>query len=373
MITGVNKQVQLGKIKKEKMFFYFNDGGSINYVRQYHLNVLKTIPVSSATQIAYTLGYIWGLPNGEVQPFIDITSSGITIDDIYEPIYADFTITKDGVTQTFEHCPSFGIVERKSTAHPNRISIRFQLPTDVDLSNYTISISNMVLYEATYEPHYIAVGEHDIGVVVPPEHNSFERYKLSMSFDSIRCDEPRTVNGSEYCELTFSGSATLVNYGVVLGNDLLKIALLKVGVEADEPIEFTNQPVYYLEPLEMPSGNNISTQVSQLVSNKFMSNSHADAMSATLQYTFIYDSENPFLKQLFYYGRYGMQGLENNVIDINSITPNMVFRMAEIWSSWGEYEWRALLVKIVENVDIENTESDTLTLTATMQIQKANV
>ena len=373
MITGHSKQVGIGKINKEKSFFYYNEGDFINGVRQYKLNILKTIPVPSTTQIGYTLGYIWGLPNGEVQPFIDITSSNITIDDIYEPIYADFTITKDGVAQTFEHCQSFALVDRRTTSHPNQLSIRFKLPIDDNLQNYEISISNMVLYKSTCEADYVSIRETDVSVAMPPTHNSFERYKVSMSFDSIRCDEPRTVNGSEYCEITFSGSATIVNHSVVLGNDLLKIALLKVRIDADTPIEFSNQPIYYLEPLEMPSGNNINTQVSQLVSTRFLTNTHADAMSPTLQYTFILDRDNELLNQLFYYGRYGMKGFDHSVIDINSITPNMVFRLAEIWSSWGDYQWRGMEVKIVENVDIENTESDTLTLSLTMQIQKENV
>ena len=58
-------------------------------------------------------------------------------------------------------------------------------------------------------------------IIFPPEHTSFEKYKLSFSFDAIRCDEPRNLNGEEYCELSFGGSATLVNTGVKLGNDLL--------------------------------------------------------------------------------------------------------------------------------------------------------
>ena len=47
----------------------------------------------------------------------------------------------------------------------------------------------------------------------------------------------------------------------------------------------------------------------------------------------------------------------------------MLFLTNEIWCSWGEYEVSSLTTKLIENIDIENTESDTLTLSLTMQIQ----
>lgn len=201
-------------------------------------------------------------------------------------------------------------------------------------------------------------------IIFPPEHSSFEKYKMSMSFDSLRCDEPRNLNAHEYCDLTFGGSATLVSNGVALGNDLLKVDISKIGIKAETDIDFTDPPHYYLEPLEMPSGNSANTQINQLISNKFISMSHTDSISLTLQYTFIYDKTIPLLKQLFKYGRYGTQGLTKE-----DISPNMLFLTNEIWCSWGEYEVSSLTTKLIENIDIENTESDTLTLSLTMQIQ----
>ena len=201
-------------------------------------------------------------------------------------------------------------------------------------------------------------------IIFPPEHLSFDKYKLSMSFDSIRCDEPRNLNANECCDLTFGGSATLVSDGVALGNDLLKLDIYKVGIRAETNIDFTDPPHYYLEPLEMPSGNSANTQINQLISNKFISMSHTDSISLTLQYSFIYDKNIPLLKQLFKYGRYGTQGLTKE-----DISPNMDFVVNEIWCSWGEYEVISLHTKLIENIDIENTESDTLTLSLTMQIQ----
>ena len=202
-------------------------------------------------------------------------------------------------------------------------------------------------------------------MVYPPEHSAgYEAYKLSFSFDVIRCDEPRTLNSQEYCELTLSGSATLVSKGVQLGNDLIKVGITKYGIKAQNDITFANPTTYYLEPLEMPSGNNANTQINQLVSNKFVSMSHTDSIALTQQYTFIFDKNIDLLKQLFNYGRYGTQGTT-----ASDISPNMIFITRELWSSWGEVEKHDIYTKIVESVDIENTESDALTIGITMQMQ----
>lgn len=218
-----------------------------------------------------------------------------------------------------------------------------------------------------YELDYAVItddGTYD-NVIFPPEHESFDKYKLSMSFDSLRCDTPKTLNGKEYCELSFGGSATLVNKGVKLGNDLVKISMKKYKILAQTPITPTDTTVYYLEPLEMPSGNGANTIPNQLVSNAFKVNSHTDSLTITLQYTFIADDDNTLLSQLFDYGRYG-------TLDNNAISPNTIFNMVEWWSSWGVVGKQTYLGKLIESVDIENTESDTLTLSITMQVQGEN-
>lgn len=222
----------------------------------------------------------------------------------------------------------------------------FELDTDYDLIND----------DGTYQD-----------IVFPQDNISFDKYKISFSFDAIRCDEPRNLNGDEYCELSFGGSATLVSNGVQLGNDLLKISVSKYGIKAQTPIVFTNAPIYYLEPLEMPSGNNANTQVNQLLSNKFVANTHIDAIALTLQYTFIADFSINLLEQWFKYARYGTQGITST-----DISPNMIYIVKEYWCSWGEYEVNTVNTKIIDSIDIENTESDTLTLSLTMQIQGEN-
>ena len=224
-----------------------------------------------------------------------------------------------------------------------------------------ISMTTLTKVWSFYEDSF------DCEIAYPPEHQSFDKYKVSLSFDSIRCDEPRNLNANEYCDLSFGGSATIVSHGVGFGNDLLKIGVKKIGIQAQSYISFSNPTKYWLEPLEMPSGNNANTQINQLISNNFISNSHTDSIAITLQYTFIYDNNVDLLKQLFKYGRYGTQG-----VTVEDISPNMDFSIDEIWCSWGDYENNNFKTKLVENVDIENTESDTLTLAITMQVQGDN-
>ena len=203
-------------------------------------------------------------------------------------------------------------------------------------------------------------------VIFPPQHTSYERYKMSLSFDSIRCDEPRNINAEEYCEISFGGSATLVNYNVKLGNDLLKIYVSKYKIVADTPYTYGSNG-YYLEPLEMPSGNNANTQINQLVSNAFVSNTHTDSLALSLQYTFICDESVTILEQWFNYARYGTQGIATN-----KISPNTIYLIKEFWCSWGVFKNKQFYGKIVESIDIENTESDTLTLSVSFQLQGEN-
>ena len=211
--------------------------------------------------------------------------------------------------------------------------------------------------------------EQNPNILFPP-NGKFTKYKLSLSFDSLRCDEPRNLNADEYCTISFGGSATLVSNGVALGNDLVKIGIKKTKIMADTPIEITNSE-RWLEPLEIPSGNNVDTQVNQLVSNKFITNTHSDNISLSLQYTFVCDRTIDYIDQFFKYGRYGIQGTQTDNFE-SGITPNMIFEVKEIWSSWGDVEVISFKAKIVESIDIENTESDTLSITIPLQIQGEN-
>ena len=237
----------------------------------------------------------------------------------------------------------------------NVVYVQYAMGTYIYLLNYSFAYNDGTITD----------------IVFPPEHTSFEKYKVSLSFDAIRCDEPRNLNEKEYCELSFGGSATLVNNGVKLGNDLLKLSIHKNKIVANPTVDLSSSSIYYLEPLEMPSGSNANTQISQLMSNKFISNTHTDSLSLTLQYTFIADENVELLNQWFDYARYGTQDTTSSTLD-ERISPNIVYDVVEYWSGWGNYKTKQVLAKITGDISIENTESDTLTLGVTFQVQGEN-
>ena len=201
-------------------------------------------------------------------------------------------------------------------------------------------------------------------IIFPPTHNSFTKYKVSLSFDALRCETPKSLNGKEIILISFGGSATIVNRTIRLGNDLTKVGIMKYKrVEASGDVFIDTSNTYWLEPLEMPSSNSADTQLNKLMSNKFIANSQTDSLSLSLQYTFMVDNNNTLINQWFRYARYGVQ---------TSITPNIIYKIFEYFVSWGTIYYETFYAKIVESIDIENTESDTLTITIPFQIQGDN-
>ena len=211
-------------------------------------------------------------------------------------------------------------------------------------------------------------------IIFPPEHADFKKYKLSMSCEAIRCDEPYTLNGEEYVKISFGGSATLTNYSVLFGNDLVKVCIEKYGIKLKTgDIVYNPTNKYWLEPLEMPSSNDPNTRINQLVSNNFKSNTHTDAIALTLQYTFLLDLNIKLLEQWFEYGRYGTTNVGDSVgSSYYAMSPNIIYKVTEYWSYWGNVRIRDVKAKISNSIDIEDTESDTMTVGVVMQIQGDN-
>lgn len=201
-------------------------------------------------------------------------------------------------------------------------------------------------------------------VIFPPEHNSFTKWKVSISFDSTRCSEPRTLNSKELCDLSLGGSATIVSRSVLLGNELTKLYIKKYGIKnASGFTQNSDTTKYWLEPLEMPSGNGASTTPNQLISNAFVTNSHTDGMTISRQYSFVYDYSIGLLKELYEYSRYGIQ---------THITPNLIYEVCEVFSSWGVVDLYTRYFKVVEDIEVENNESDVVTISMPLQLQGDN-
>ena len=113
----------------------------------------------------------------------------------------------------------------------------------------------------------------------------------------------------------------------------------------------------------MPSSSDADTQLNRLMSNKFVTNTHTDSLGLATRYTFMVADDETLISDLFDYARYGTQ---------TSITPNIIYLVKEYFVSWGVVKMHTFKAKIVESIDIENTESDTLTITLPLQIQGDN-
>ena len=200
-------------------------------------------------------------------------------------------------------------------------------------------------------------------VIFPPEHNSFTKYKVSISFDAMRTNEPRTLNGKEVIEISFGGNATVVNKSIKLGNDLTKVCVQKHKLIVESGATNLDNVEHWLEPLEMPSGNNADTQLNRLMSNNFVTNTHTDSITISNRYTFICDDDETLLDEWYDYGRYGTQ---------TTISPNIIYKVTELYSSWGLVKKKQYLAKIVESIDIDNNENDVLTIAIPFQKQGEN-
>lgn len=216
-------------------------------------------------------------------------------------------------------------------------------------------------------------------------HTSFEKYKVSISFNDITINQPFTLDATEYITFQLGGSATLVNNAIRLGNDLVRVYIKKdkiitsdnsannISFDTLATSEGTINPYTEIEPLELPSNANANTIANQLRSNFFLPNSHTDSVAHTIQYTFVCDMSIGLLKQLFNYGRYHECNLgASGVIKFESITPNIIYKIKEQWCSWGVVEIHEFIAKLGEDIDIENTESDTTTIGLSFQLQGAN-
>jgi len=226
-------------------------------------------------------------------------------------------------------------------------------------------------YESQFQyRQYTTADDGEKPILIPSNDTLLDIYKLSLSFDSERIENPITLNEKETCVISFGGSATLCDKNTKLGNDLVQVSFSKKKIVMKDNDFNYNENQYYFEPLELPSGNNIDSGINQLRSNKFVKNSIASGLGLSLQYTFVLDrlfSDSDLLHQWFEYARYGING-----VDDTQVSPNTLYEITETWSSNGEVKTYTFLGKIVESIDIENNENDVMTITIPIQIQGEN-
>ena len=197
----------------------------------------------------------------------------------------------------------------------------------------------------------------------------FSKYKVSISFDTTRVDEPRTLDGKEPVTISFGGSATIVSGEVELGNDLTKVSFKKSLIKAQTNITLTDS-VHWLEPLEIPNNLGIANEINQLASSNFLQGKQNTGINPTLSYSFVLDKSEPLIYQWWKYARYGIQGKETDTPTYSTgVTPNTIYEIVEYWSSWGTIEKITYNAKATENVEVENTESDAISIKLNFEVQ----
>lgn len=247
----------------------------------------------------------------------------------------------------------------------------FSLDTSKDLLVFIEHKGKLELWKGTYNEGYTWEIVNDLLY----EHDSFTKYKLSLSFTDIKATEPYMLEGVEFFEISFGGGATLTTNNVKLGNDLVKVRIAKNKVvgETDFSFKVNDALVFYtLDPQEKTSGNSAGTIENKLKSNFFKTNTHTDSISITRQFNFVYDTNIELLNQWYKYANYGINNLSSGNLQQTSMTPNIIYTIREITNSWCNIEMVEYNAKIVEDIEISDTDSDVLTIGLSMQIQGDN-
>ena len=174
--------------------------------------------------------------------------------------------------------------------------------------------------------------------------DSFERYKVSLSFNGIQSDEPFVNNGLDRVFLFFGGSATIVKDPVALGNDIVKTTI-QVGKDTGT--------IYEVEPLEIPSSLNLNDDSYQTYANGFQSIDRNMAIQNKLNYSFVYSRSNFLFDELYKFSRYGGGA---------GTYTNQIFTLKEYRYSFGVKTIDKFYAKISES-GVQNTNGDVLTLT----------
>ena len=225
------------------------------------------------------------------------------------------------------------------------------------------------LYKVVYYDNDEISDEYVIDESFEYSGQKFSKYKVSISFDTTRVDEPRTLNGQEPVTISFGGSATIVSGEVELGNDLTKVSFKKSLIKAQTDIALTDS-VHWLEPLEMPNNLGIANEINQLTSSHFVQGKQNTGINPTISYSFVLDKSEPLIYQWWKYARYGIQGQETDTPTYSTgVTPNTIYQIVEYWSSWGNVEKITYNAKATENIEVENTESDAISLKLNFEVQ----
>jgi hypothetical protein len=188
-------------------------------------------------------------------------------------------------------------------------------------------------------------------------------YKISLSFNGIQTNEPYINNGADRVNIFFSGSATIVQSNVSLGNDIV-LTTIQAGKNTG-----TN---YVVEPTEIPASLSLNDDTFPLYSTGYQSIDRNLAISNKINYSFVYDSSNALYNAMYRYARFGKALIFNNttelyVADANALDPNAIYTIKEYRNSFGVVTIDKIYAKI-NDVGTSNTNGDVMTITCGFKV-----
>jgi len=195
-------------------------------------------------------------------------------------------------------------------------------------------------------------------VIKSYDNDDYELFKLDLSFDSLKIDTPQTLNGEDFLNITFSGSSTLCSKNVVLGNDLVQVGIkeYKISNELVEDSEYE-----YLDPLDIPNDYKTDIFSYGLTSNGFKGSEHIESYSSNITYSFIIDESYDFIWNMYIESRY-----------LTNSTPNITYKICEIYSSFGVIRKEEFLGKITNGVKVDKNDNDVMSVSIPFTIVGEN-
>ena len=178
-------------------------------------------------------------------------------------------------------------------------------------------------------------------------------YKISLSFNGIQTNEPYINNGADRVNIFFSGSATIVQSNVSLGNDIV-LTTIQAGKNTG-----TN---YVVEPTEIPASLSLNDDTFPLYSTGYQSIDRNLAISNKINYSFVYDSSNALYNAMYRYARFGKA-----VGDSTALDPNAIYTIKEYRQSYGVVTIDKIYAKI-NDIGTSNTNGDVMTITCGFKV-----
>lgn len=181
--------------------------------------------------------------------------------------------------------------------------------------------------------------------------DTYTKYKVSLSVNNIQKDLPYDFNGTGRMALLFSGQATIVDENVMLGNDIIKTTM-KVG---------TSGETYPVEPLEIPTATKVNDADNMYyqtsVPKPKTTNTH---ISSTPTYSFVIDTSNALLLEMYKLARYQTMGTQIAHI-------NYVWTIVEYMYKYGTLNKYTMKAKI-DDISIVPTNGDVMVIKASFKL-----